>query len=64
LTKIKVLIPPRPNLMRRAGERAMPIESILVVSVVVLAFTLFGAALAWVDFTTSRADGWRRTPAE
>jgi hypothetical protein len=42
----------------------MPMETILVVSGVALAFALFGAALAWVDFTTSRIDAPTRTPAE
>ena len=42
----------------------MPMESILVVSAVMLAFALFGAALAWVDFTTSGAHGSTQTPAE
>jgi hypothetical protein len=42
----------------------MPTESILVVGAVVLAFALFGAALAWVDYTTSRARKSDATPAE
>jgi hypothetical protein len=42
----------------------MPTESILVVGVVVLAFALFGAALAWVDFTTSKGRKAHETPAE
>ncbi len=42
----------------------MPTESILVVGAVVLAFVLFGAALAWVDFTTSQARKFHDKPAE
>ena len=42
----------------------MPTETILVVGAVLVAFALFGAALAWVDFTTSKARWSDATPAE
>ena len=42
----------------------MPTESILVVSLVAIAFASFGAALAWVDFTTSQGRKPHETPAE
>ena len=42
----------------------MPTESILVVSLVVIAFASFGAALAWVDFTTSQTRRSGETAAE
>ena len=42
----------------------MPMESVLVVAGVLVAFSLFAAALAWVDFTTPQTHDWSRTPAE
>ena len=42
----------------------MPMESMVVVAGVLLVFSLFAVALAWVDYSTPQRGGLGGTPAE
>jgi hypothetical protein len=64
LIEIKAVARSRPTLRAVTRETAMPTESILVIAGILLAFSLFAATLAWVDFTTPKRSGSDSTPAE